>query len=257
MNITLKSPSEIATLRECGKRLAQVRAALVAAAVPGVSTGELDRVARAKIAELECVPVLSGYRPYGAKRAYPASICVSIDNEVVHGIPSDDRILEEGQVVTLDVTIAYRKLICDSAVTVIIGGKARTKEDSKLIEATRVALDKGIAAARAGATTGDIGHAIDSYIVKQGFRTIRALAGHGVGYAVHEDPYVPNQGEQGYGDELVPGMVIAIEPIVAVSTEHVDLLRDGYTYVTHDGSMSAHFEHTVVITEKGPEVLTR
>jgi methionyl aminopeptidase len=256
MAITIKSPQEIESLRECGKRLAQVLRVLQAATKPGVSTGELDRIAQREIERLGCKAVLMGYRPHGAKKPYPAATCISINDEVVHGIPSDDRIIADGDVVSLDATISFNKMICDAAITMIVG-KPLSKDHTRLVQATRTALDKGISMARAGNTSGHIGHAIDSYITKEGFKTVRALAGHGVGYEVHEDPYIPNQGEPGKGERLVPGMVIAIEPIVAIGSEHVDLQRDGYTYVSHDNSIAAHFEHTVVITENGPEVLTR
>jgi methionyl aminopeptidase len=256
MAISIKSPKEIEDLRQCGKRLAEVLRILQASTKPGVSTGELDRIAQREIALLGCKPVLLGYRPHGARKPYPAATCISVNDEVVHGIPTDDRIIAAGDVVALDCTISFNKMICDAAVTLIVG-KPLSKEHTQLVQATRTALDKGIAMAQAGNTTGNIGHAIDSYITKEGFKTVRALAGHGVGYEVHEDPYIPNQGEPGKGEKLVPGMVIAIEPIVTIGTEHVDLQRDGYTYVSHVHSMAAHFEHTVVITDKGPEVLTR
>lgn len=256
MAVTIKSPKEIESLRKCGKKLAEVLRILAASTVPGVSTGELDKIAQREIERLGCKPVLLGYRPHGAKRPYPAATCISVNNEVVHGIPSEEKIIKDGDVVALDATISYEGMICDAAVTVIVG-KPPSKEATALVQATRTALDKGIAMAKAGNTTGHIGSTIDSYITKEGFKTVRALAGHGVGYEVHEDPYVPNQGEPGKGERLVPGMVIAIEPIVCVGTEHVDLLRDGYTYVSHDNSLAAHFEHTVVITENDPEVLTR
>lgn len=254
MPIRIKTPQEIEKLRISGKLLGQLLRELVAAVKPGVSTGDIDRLAQKRIKELGATPALLGYRPYGAKRPYPAATCISINDEVVHGIPSDDVIFKDGDVVTVDATIAYEGMITDSAFTVALGEvPAETK---RLLDITRGALTKGIAAAKAFATTGDIGHAIERHVESQGFHIIPVLAGHGVGYAVHEDPYVPNYGEQGQGEMLVPGMVIAIEPITSIGTEIVVLQKDGYTYTTKDGSHAAHFEHTVLITENGPEILT-
>jgi methionyl aminopeptidase len=253
--IRLKDKAQIEKLRICGGHLADLLDVLAKATVPGVTTGALDRMAQEYIKKVGCTSALMGYRPYGAKRPYPAATCISINNEVVHGIPSDSRTINDGDVVTLDATIAYQGMITDAAVTVAVGEVSA--EAKRLIEATRGALKPGIAAAQSGGYIGDIGYAIDTYVTKQGFHTIPTLAGHGVGFEVHEDPYVPNQGERGQGDMMIPGMVLAIEPIVAVSTDDVRLLKDGYTFVTKDGSLAAHFEHTVLITENGPEILTK
>jgi len=252
--ITIKSQEEIATLREGGRRLAVILAELSAKAKVGVSTAELDRVGYELAKKNGDKPAFLGYKPYGAKYPFPASVCISINDEIVHGIPSEDKILKNGDVVTLDMGLVHDGLITDSAVTIIVG-KADAK-DRELVDVTAKALRKGIEAIKPGGTVGDIGHAIEEYVKPYGFGHAEGLAGHGVGYKVHEDPYVPNTGKKGTGETLEPGMVIAIEPMLTRGTSKVIFDTDGYTVRTKDGKRSAHAEHTVAITKRGYLVLT-
>jgi methionyl aminopeptidase len=256
MAIRIKTPEDIENLREGGKRHAAILRAVAKAAKPGVATRALEDLAMKLIVEGGDTPAFLDYKPYGAKRAFPASLCVSINDEVVHGIPNEgDKVLKEGDIVSLDLGLIHNGMITDSAVTVAVGKVS--PEAKELLKATSKALDIGIKAAWGGNTTGDIGAAIEAFVLPQGFGIVRELAGHGVGYKVHEDPYVPNYGKAGEGEKLVPGMVIAIEPMLNAGGEKLKLDADGYTYKTADGSLSAHFEHTVLITEKGAEVLTK
>ncbi len=254
MAIIIKTKEEIESLREGGKRHAHILTVLSRAVRPGVSTGELNRLAEELVREGGDEAAFLGYKPYGAKRPYPASLCVSVNDEIVHGIPSDERILSEGDIVTLDLGLVHKGCITDSAVTVPVG--VTDRESKALITDTRKALELGIKAIRPGGHVGDIGAAIEKYASLRGYGIVRELAGHGVGRHVHEDPYVPNYGEAGTGELLRPGMVIAIEPMLTLGGERITLDADGYTYRTKDGSRSAHCEHTVLITEKGAEVLT-
>ncbi len=255
MSVTIKTKEEILKLREGGKRLARVLDALTAKVKPGVSTRELNDLALKLITEGGDTPSFLGYSPTGAKRPFPAALCVSINDEVVHGIPNEEeKILKEGDIVTLDAGLIHEGLFTDSAVTVGVGKiDAQAK---KLLETTKKALMIGIKAVRAGATTGDVGFAIESFVKSYGFGIVRELAGHGVGYAVHEEPFVPNFGRRGEGEVLKVGMVIAIEPMLNEGGAAVKLAKDGYTYRTKDGSRSAHFEHTLVVTENGSDILT-
>jgi len=256
MGITIKTKEEIAVLRAGGKRLATILRALAEAVKIGVSTKTLNDMAERLVREGGDTPSFLGYTPLGAKRPYPAALCVSINDEVVHGIPNEtERFLKEGDIVSLDMGLIHEGLVTDSALTVLVG-KADAKA-KQLLKVTKTALEKGIRAAKAGATTGDIGHAIETHVKPYGYGIVRELAGHGVGYAVHEEPYVPNYGRKGEGERLRKGMVIAIEPMLNDGGAAVKLDADGYTYRTRDGSRSAHFEHTVVITERGAEILTQ
>ena len=253
--ITVKTPEEIKILREGGRRLAGILHKVAQHAVSGVSTLELDTCARTLAIEGGDTPSFLGYRPHGAKRLYPASLCVSINDEVVHGIPNESpKILKEGDIVSLDMGLIHRKLITDCAITIGVG--VIDAEAIKLLEITKKALSKGIGAIKAGHTTGDIGYAVERCIKPYGYGIVRELAGHGVGYEIHEDPYIPNFGKKGEGETLRAGMVIAIEPMINEGTEKVLLDKDGYTFRTKDGKRSAHFEHTVAITEKGAVILT-
>ncbi len=256
MAITIKSKKEIGILREGGKRLASVLAKVSAEVRPGVSSRELNDLAEKLIREGGDTPSFLGYAPSGAKRAYPASICVSVNDEVVHGIPNEEeKILKEGDIVTLDGGLIHEGLFTDHAVTVGVGKIDEGAQ--KLLETTQKALAVGVKAVSAGATTGDAGFAIEQFVKPFGYGIVRELAGHGVGYAVHEEPFVPNFGKKGEGTLLKAGMVIAIEPMLNEGDAGVKLAKDGYTYITKDGSRSAHFEHTVVVTEKGADILTR
>ncbi len=254
MSIKLKSPAEIEILKEGGKRHALILRTLAEMVEPGVSTMFLEEEARRLIHEGGDKPSLLGYKPDWATVPYPASLCISINDEVVHGIPNAKRILKQGDIVSIDLTLTHKGLVTDSAVTVPVG--AIDDESRRLIDVTEEALMEGIKMAQVGNHIGDIGYAISKFVKPTGFSLAKDLVGHGVGYAVHEDPYVPNEGKAGEGPELVPGMVIAIEPMVNVGKGGVTETEDAYTIVTKDGSRSAHFEHTVAITENGPIILT-
>jgi methionyl aminopeptidase len=250
--ISIKTASDIAKLREGGRRLAYIVDTLCTSVLPGVSTAELDLQARKLIAEVGGESAFLGYRPEGVRRPYPGAVCISINEEVVHGIPGD-RVVAEGDIVTIDCGLRYQGLYTDHAITVPVGEVSG--EVSRLLQTTHQALVRGIQAIAPGATTGDIGHAIEQFVDKR-YGIVRELAGHGVGYAVHEDPYVPNYGRRGEGVRLVPGMVIAIEPMLTLGSPAVKFLSDEYTVITKDRSLSAHFEHTIAVTEKGYQVLT-
>lgn len=254
MNTLIKTKEQIEGIRESSRRVALVVQKVAERIAPGVTTAELDSYAHELITELGDKPSFLDYTPEGVKTPYPASMCISINDEVVHGIPADDVVLKEGDLVTLDCGINHKGYFSDHAITYPVG--KINPEDQKLINITRESLAVGIKAAQPGNTTGDIGHAIESFVNGR-YGIIRILSGHGVGLAVHEDPYVPNYGKPGIGEKLVPGMVLAIEPMLTRGSEIVDVLDDEYTYVTEDGSQSAHFEHTVLITENGPEILTK
>ncbi len=253
--ITIKTKEEIEILREGGKHLAFILQEVAKAVKPGVSTSELNDLVNKLAKEKGDIPSTLNYRPKGAKRAYPASICVSINDEIVHGIPNENpKILKEGDIVSLDMCLTHRGLVTDSAITVPVG-----KIDSvakKLIEVTKEALYSGIKAAKGNKHTGDIGYAVERVAKANSFSVVEDLCGHGVGYDVHEDPFIPNYGERGRGDKLKPGMIIAIEPMLNEGGKDIFMDKDGYTFKTADGSRSAHFEHTVVVTNGEPEILT-
>ncbi len=253
--IIIKTESEIARLKKGGPILARILRDVAQAAVVGVTTKQLDTLAHRLIIEAGCTPAFLGYKPEDADRPYPATLITSVNDEVVHGIPSE-RVLRDGDIVALDLGLQYEGMFLDHAVTVAVGENVSAK-DRELISVTRDALTEGIAAISVGSTVGDIGHAIEQYVRPYKFGIVRDLSGHGVGRAIHEDPYIPNYGKKGKGAELKPGMVIAIEPMLTRGSETVVLMNDGYTLKTSDGSRSAHFEHTVLITETGAEILTR
>lgn len=245
---------EIDILRAGGKRLAAVLREVAKAVRPGIKTKELDDLAERLIRQGGDTPAFLRYTPEGAGYPYPATLCVSVNDEVVHGIPGE-RVLLEGDVVGLDLGLVHEGLVADAAVTVAVG---ETDEKSgELISAAREALMKGIAAVRSGARVGDIGHAVGNHAAARGYSVVKELGGHGVGKRVHEDPYIPNFGKGGIGVRLVPGMVLAIEPMLNMGTEDVKLSNDGYTWKTRDGKRSAHFEHTIAVTERGAEILTQ
>jgi methionyl aminopeptidase len=253
MSASIKTEEDIKKLRVSAHRLAEVVRAVAKEVRPGVTTGYLDDLAYKLITEKGDEPAFLNYQPFGAEYPYPASICISVNDEVVHGIPSDDRVLEEGDIVSLDGGVKHEGMISDHAVTVICG--EGSEEDKQLLEVTKKAMLAGIKMAKAGNYVQDISRAIEAAIPKK-YGIVKELSGHGVGYAVHEEPYVPNfdMGEKGI--KLKAGMVLAIEPMVNLGTDEVDLLEDGYTFVTSDGKRSAHFEHTVLVTENGGEILS-
>jgi methionyl aminopeptidase len=254
MGIIIKTPEEIEILREGGKHLATVLHKVKAKVAPGVSTKELDTYAEKLIREYGDEPAFLNYQPDGARTPFPASLCTSVNEEIVHGIPSKNKILKEGDIISIDSGLKHKGLFTDMALTVPVGGISNGNK--KLLKITEQALMVGINAIKPGGRVGDIGHAIESFVRPHRYGIVEVLAGHGVGRAIHEDPYIPNFGEKGKGVKLVSGMVVAIEPMLNNGTKNVDLKDDGYTYVTADGKKSAHFEHTVLITEDGAEILT-
>jgi methionyl aminopeptidase len=254
--IKIKSKEEIEILKKGGKRHAFILAEIAKKVAPGVSTQVLEDYARKLIEEEGDKAAFLNYKPYGAKKPFPAALCVSVNNEIVHGIPNEEPlILQEGDIVSLDLGLSRNGLITDSAITVPVG--KISKENQKLINDCREALSLGIKSAKGGGRIGDIGFAIGTFARERGYGICEDLSGHGVGYKVHEDPYVPNENKKGAGEKLVPGMVIAIEPMLTLGTDKIVLAKDGYTYKTKDGSNAAHFEHTVAITEGDPIVLTK
>lgn len=254
--IQLKTKEEIDILREGGKRHAEILRALGEMVEPGMSSLILEEEALRLIHEGGDKPAHLGYTPKGAKRPFPAALCVSVNDEIVHGIPNEvPRVLNQGDVVSIDLSLIHKGLITDAAITVPVG--VIDDQAHELLAVTQVALKAGIRAAEPGNTVGHIGEAISDVVEASGFSLAEDLAGHGVGYAIHEDPFVPNFGRAGDGERLVPGMVIAIEPMVNVGKPGIKLTSDGYTIKTRDGSRSAHFEHTVAITDKGHIVLTQ
>lgn len=254
MSVIIKNEEQIKIIREGGKILAETMKKIVDFIKPGISTYDIDAYAYKIIKENGDYPASLNYKPEGADSAYPASICISVNNEVVHGIPSKKRILKEGDIVSLDLLLNHKGYFTDHAVTVGVG--KISKKDEELLEITKKALDIGIWAARGGDTVGDIGHAIESFINKK-YGIVRELAGHGVGVKIHEDPYIPNYGKAGKGQKLIPGMIVAIEPMINAGGDDIITLSDGWTIKTADGSRSAHFEHTILITEGDAEILTR
>lgn len=248
----LKSKKDIAALRVSGRILAETLKLLVKECKPGVSLEYLDGLARDYIKKKDAKPSFLGYRPSWSDEAYPAAICASLNEQIVHGIPSAYRV-REGDVVKLDLGVNYRSYFTDAATTVAVGKvPARTV---RLIAATKRALMAGIRTARPGKRLGDVGSAIQKTVERAGFRVVDGLTGHGVGFAPHEEPEVLNYGEKGTGVEIKPGLVVAIEPMVSAGTPRTVENPDG-SFSTADGSISAHFEHTVAITESGPVILT-
>ena len=247
--IQLKSPREIELMAQGGKILAATVETLREAVRPGMSTADLDRVAEDFIRSHEgATPAFKGL--YG----FPGSICASINNEIVHGIPSKKRMLKEGDIISIDVGVGYKGFFTDSAVTVPVG--TIDDESKRLLEVTQRALDAGVAAAVLGNHVGDIGAAVQAVVEKAGFSVVKDLVGHGIGAEFHEEPQVPNYGKPKRREKLVPGLTIAIEPMVNVGGPATKTLSDRWTIVTLDGSRSAHFEHTVAITEQGTRILT-
>lgn len=250
--IVLKGPEEIEIMRKANVIVAEVLAELRAAVRPGVTTADLDRIAEELTRKRGAVPAFKGYTVAG--RVYPASLCASINEEVVHGIPSATRVLREGDIIGLDYGVIYQGYYGDSAVTVPVG--AVTPEAETLMRTTREALEAGIEAARPGRRLGDVSAAIQTHGESRQFSIVRDFVGHGIGKRLHEDPQVPNFGQADRGIRLREGMVLAIEPMLNVGGPEVELKDDGWTAITSDGSLSAHFEHSVAIVEGGPWVLS-
>lgn len=252
--ITIKTPEEIKILRAGGKILASVLHQVAREVRPGTATIELDKLAERLIKEAGGEPSFKNYKTKDDRIPFPASLCVSINDEVVHGIPSKERILKEGDIVSLDLGLKYKNFYTDMAITVAVG-KVDSKA-KKIIEKAKKSLEKGTKAVKEGKQIGDIGYAIQTYVYKNGFSVVRNLAGHGVGYAVHEEPEIPNFGRKGTGEILKEGMVLAIEPMITAGGLELVLDKDKWAWKTKDGSLAAHFEHTIVVTKKGAEILT-
>lgn len=248
MAIQIKSASEIDRMRASGRILRQVHEVIAPLVRPGATTMDLERAAMARIEEFGVIAAFKGYH------GYPAALCTSVNEEVVHGIPSASRVLHAGDVVSIDCGVVLEGFYSDAAVTYAVG--AVSPDTDRLLETTRRSLDAGIAAAEVGGRLGDISAAVQRVCEAEGFGVVRDFVGHGIGRAMHEDPQVPNFGVAGRGPRLKPGMVLAIEPMVNAGGPAVRVLKDGWTAVTVDGSYSAHFEHTVAITRAGPQILT-
>jgi methionyl aminopeptidase len=246
--IVCKSPAEIERMRAANALVADVLAELARLVSPGVTTNDLDAAAERLVRDGGAEPAFKGYR------GYPSTLCASVNEQVVHGIPSG-RALGEGDIISLDMGVKLNGYYGDSAVTVPVGRVS--DEAAKLLRITRESLEKGIAQVRLGGRISDIGHAIQQHVEAHGFSVVREFVGHGIGAALHEDPQIANYGEPGRGPRLAEGMTLAIEPMVNVGRPAVKVLADGWTAVTRDGSLSAHFEHTVAVTKAGPLVLTR
>ena len=246
--ITIKSPQELALMRQAGEIVGETLNLLKRSVEPGMTTRDLDRIAFKEITRRGATPTFKGYR------GFPATICASVNEEIVHGIPSK-RVIKEGDIIKVDVGATYKGLIGDAAVTIPVGQIAAPLLD--LMQDTRQGLEAGIRAAVPGARIGDIGAAIQAYGESRGYGVVREFVGHGVGRFLHEDPQVPNYGEPGRGPLLRAGMCIAIEPMFNLGDWRTKIMDDQWTVVTADGKLSSHFEHSIAITEQGPEILTR
>ncbi|HEY1939172.1 MAG TPA: type I methionyl aminopeptidase [Candidatus Angelobacter sp.] len=247
--INCKSQAELGKMKRSGQIVRQVLDAVKTMVAPGVSTMDLENAAEEKIRELGAKPAFKGYHEY------PCVLCTSVNNEIIHGIPSEKRVLKEGDIVSIDCGVVLDGYYGDSAITVPVG-KSLTPELQKLLDVTETSLKKAIAEVRLGKTVGDVGAAVQEYVEANGFSVVREFVGHGIGTRLHEDPQVPNFGTRGHGTRLREGMVIAIEPMVNIGRPGTRVLDDKWTAVTEDGSYSAHFEHTVAVTRNGPLVLT-
>lgn len=248
--IIYKSPDELDKMRRAGRIVAGTIDRVLAAVKPGVTTARLDGVAEDYIRGQGATPSFKGY-----KGTYPASICTSLNDEIVHGIPSPKRTVRSGDILSLDFGAAWEGFHGDAAVTVIVG-EAPSSEAEKLVRVTEDALEAGISQIRPGARLSDIGAAVQAVAEGAGFSVVREYVGHGIGRNLHEDPQIPNYGEPGRGPEMKAGLVIAVEPMVNLGGWETRVLADDWTVVTDDGSLSAHFEHTIAVTEDGYEILT-
>jgi methionyl aminopeptidase len=246
--IPVKTPAELELMRQSGRLLAEVAKKTSSSVAPGMTTAELDRLAEKLIRDAGAVPAFKGYKNY------PATMCTSVNNEVIHGIPGQRRLVE-GDIISLDLGLVYKKFFSDIAVTVGVG--KISAEAQRLIQVTRNSLTEGIKKAKAGNRLTDISHAVQDYVEKAGFSVVRQFVGHGIGTSLHEEPEVPNFGRAGMGPQLSAGMVLAIEPMVNMGSWECEILDDGWTAVTKDGKLSAHFEHTIAVAEGGPEILTK
>jgi len=246
--IVCRSAAELERMRDAGRLVGEVLTDLAARVKPGVTTADLDAIAEERITKAGATPAFKGYH------GYPATICASINEEVIHGIPSGRRVLNEGDILSIDVGVSLNGYFGDSAITVPVGQVSEPA--AALLRATEESLYKAIERVRPGGRISDIGHAVQRHVEANGFSVVREFVGHGIGQRMHEEPQVPNYGEPGRGPRLAEGMVLAIEPMVNAGKPAVKVLADGWTAVTKDGSLSAHFEHTVAVTADGPWILT-
>jgi methionyl aminopeptidase len=246
--IVCRSAAELDKMRAAGRLVGEVLTALAARVAPGVTTAELDEIAEQLIVDAGAIPAFKGYH------GYPASICASINDEVIHGIPSGRRVLNEGDIISVDVGASLGGYFGDSAITLPVG--QISEEAATLLRVTEEALYKAVDRARPGGRVSDIGHAVQQHVERNGFSVVREFVGHGIGQRMHEEPQVPNYGDPGRGPRLAAGMVLAIEPMVNAGKPAVKVLADGWTAVTRDKSLSAHFEHTVAVTADDPWILT-
>ncbi len=246
--IEIKTPEEIRRMRKASQVVAEVLLQLKSRVKPGVSTAELDKFAENSVRELGAVPAFLGYR------GYPATLCVSINEEIVHGIPSPGRLIREGDIVSLDMGAVCDGFYGDAAVTVAAGevsGQAR-----RLMDVTSRSLELALSEVKAGARLGDVSHAVEKYALENGMSVVREFTGHGIGRHLHEEPSIPNFGKPGFGPVLKAGMTLAIEPMLCLGRADIVIKNDGWTAVSADGSLAAHFEHTVAVTEKGCDILS-
>ena len=250
MAVMLKTGDEIARMRRAGEVVRELLEAIRPLVRPGATTMDLEEAAAAKVKELRVTPAFKGYR------GFPCVLCTSVNQEVVHGIPSKTKVLREGDIVSIDTGVVVDGFYGDSATTIPVGGRL-SETAQKLLTATEASLDAGIDAAANGGTLGDVGAAVQQRVEREGFSVVRDFVGHGIGTQLHEDPQVPNYGRRGRGMKMREGMVFCIEPMVNAGRPDVKVLSDGWTAVTADGSLSAHFEHTIAVTANGVEILTR
>ena len=248
MGIIIKSKKEIAVMREAGEIVAEILRTIIQQVKPGLTTMELDMIAEKELKKLGATSSFNGYR------GFPANLCASINDEIVHGIPGD-RVMNEGDIISIDFGVIYKGFQGDAAVTVPVGEVS--PEANRLIEATRESLEKGIAEARDRATLGDVSAAIQKHAEARNYSVVREYTGHGIGRDMHEDPQIPNYGIRGTGPVLKKGMTLALEPMLNIGGSGTRVAKDRWTVLTADGSLSAHFEHTIAITDNEPEVLTR
>jgi len=246
--IEIKTPAELESMRRASRVVAEVLSQLQPLVKPGVSTAELDKFAEKRVRELGAVPAFLGYR------GYPATLCVSINEEIVHGIPSPKRFVKAGDIVSLDMGAVADGFYGDAALTVAAGGIS--PEARRLMDVTRESLGRALSAVKAGARLGDVSNAVQKYAEERGMSVVREFTGHGIGRRLHEEPSIPNFGRPGSGPVLKAGMTLAIEPMLCLGRADVVVKNDGWTAVSADGSLAAHFEHTVAVTEDGCEILT-
>lgn len=249
MSITIKSKTDLAKMREAGRIAARALELAGKSIKPGMTTFQLDKIMHDFIVSCGAVPTFLGYG------GFPASACISINDEVIHGIPSKKRIIHAGDIVSVDVGATYNGFVGDNAKTFPVGEVSQEAQD--LLTVTEASLYAAIEAAQAGARLGDVCHAVEAYCTARGYGIVRQYCGHGIGHEMHEDPEVPNYGKPGHGIRLMPGMTFCIEPMINQKGDDVKVLRDGWTVVTANGSLSAHFEHQIAITKDGPVIMTR